>query len=57
MMVTGLWILAFGLTGITALVVLAALAFFIRRTRSEPTVQDGTHEKRAFVIVNLSSVC
>lgn len=51
MMVTGLWIIAFGLTGITVVVLFAALALFVRRIRSAPTVQNGNNEKRA--IVNL----
>ncbi|RDX77132.1 Nodulation receptor kinase, partial [Mucuna pruriens] len=43
----GLWI-AFGITGVTVVVFLAALALFVTRTRSAPTVQDGTQDK-AFV--------
>ncbi|KAL2569132.1 hypothetical protein AAZV13_18G109900 [Glycine max] len=35
----GLWI-AFGITGVTAVVFLAALALFITRIKSAPTVQD-----------------
>lgn len=36
---SGLWI-AFGITGVTAVVFLAALALFITRIKSAPTVQD-----------------
>ncbi|TKY58633.1 Nodulation receptor kinase [Spatholobus suberectus] len=49
-MATGIWI-AFGITGVTILVFLAALALFVTRIRSAPTVQDGTQDK-AFGFVN-----
>ena len=42
MMTTGLKILAFGLTGVTVVVLLAALALFARRNRTALTIQDGT---------------
>jgi len=47
-MATGLWI-AFGITGIIVLVVLAALALFVTRMRSAPSVQHGTQYPKAFV--------
>lgn len=47
MMATGLWV-AFGITVVTAMVLLSALALSVTRTRSAPTVQDGTQDK-AFV--------
>lgn len=47
MMAAGLWI-AFGITGVTAVVFLAALALFITRIKSAPTVQDGTQILKSF---------
>ncbi|KAK7361895.1 hypothetical protein VNO77_03986 [Canavalia gladiata] len=54
----GLWILAFGLTGLTVLV-LAALGLFIRRIRSAPTKQDESEDSSLLKItlkdVNIST--
>jgi len=46
---TGLWI-AFGITGVIVLVFLVALALFVRRIRSAPSVQHGTLQKKPLFI-------
>lgn len=46
-MATGLWI-AFGIIGVTVLVFLVALALFVTRMRSVPSVQHGTQYNKGF---------